>query len=139
MCVLIFAIKLSKNFLSYKEFSEISHMYKGIRGKHPLFLLDTNDTWIFSRLSKSAQISNVTKIRPVGADLSHADSQTDTTKLMVAFRNFSTAPKRKHDVIDNVLFSVLRWKSSEWVRSNRKCYSYYQDHISQSQSTAQNV
>ena len=28
------------------------------------------------------------KIRPVGADLFHADRRTDLAKLMVAFRNF---------------------------------------------------
>jgi hypothetical protein len=34
------------------------------------------------------------KIRPVGAELFHADGQTDMTKLMVAFRNFANAPKK---------------------------------------------
>jgi hypothetical protein len=42
------------------------------------------------------QISNFTKIRPVGAELFHADGQTDSrtdvTKLIVAFRNFANAP-----------------------------------------------
>jgi hypothetical protein len=38
---------------------------------------------------------------------------TDTAKVMVAFRNFSTAPKREHNVIDNVFFSVFRRKNSE--------------------------
>jgi len=37
------------------------------------------------------------KIRPVGAELFHADrrtdGQTDTTKLIVGFRNSSNAPK----------------------------------------------
>ena len=47
------------------------------------------------RFSKNTQISNF--IRPVGAELFHADEQTDgqidTTKLIVAFRNFVNAPK----------------------------------------------
>ena len=44
------------------------------------------------------------KIRPVGAELFHADGrtdtdrQTDTTKLTVSFRNFVNAPK-KYDVM----------------------------------------
>ena len=38
------------------------------------------------------------KIRPVGAELWHAgrrtDGRTDITKLIVAFRNFTNAPKK---------------------------------------------
>jgi hypothetical protein len=41
---------------------------------------------------KISKISNLIKIRPVGAELFHADGQTDTTKLIVAFRNFAKAP-----------------------------------------------
>jgi hypothetical protein len=33
------------------------------------------------------------KIRPVGAELYHADRWTDMTKLIVAFRSFSKDPK----------------------------------------------
>jgi hypothetical protein len=33
------------------------------------------------------------KIRPVGAEVFHADGQTDMTKLVVAFRDFAKAPK----------------------------------------------
>jgi hypothetical protein len=36
------------------------------------------------------------KIHPVGAELFHADGQTDTTKLTVAFRNFANAPNETH-------------------------------------------
>jgi hypothetical protein len=42
--------------------------------------------------SKKAQISSFIKIRPVGAELFHADVQTDMTKLTVAFRNLENAP-----------------------------------------------
>jgi len=36
------------------------------------------------------------KIRPLGAELSHADDRrTDMMKLIVAFRNFANAPKIK--------------------------------------------
>jgi len=36
------------------------------------------------------------KIRPVGAELFHADGQTDTdmTKFIAAFRNFANAPEK---------------------------------------------
>jgi len=33
------------------------------------------------------------KIRPVGAELFHAGGRTDMTEPIVAFRNFSNAPK----------------------------------------------
>jgi len=35
------------------------------------------------------------KIRPVGAELFHADGQTDMTKLIFAFRNFANTPKNE--------------------------------------------
>jgi len=34
------------------------------------------------------------KVRPVGAELFHADGQTYTTKLIVAFRNFAYTLKK---------------------------------------------
>jgi len=42
--------------------------------------------------SKNTEISNFTKIRPVGADF-HADGQTDMKKLTVDFAIFANAPK----------------------------------------------
>ena len=70
----------------------------GLHVKYPLFLYDFNDTWIFSTdFRKNPQISNFMKIRPLGAELFHADGRTDTTKLLiVAFRNFGYAPKKIH-------------------------------------------
>ena len=46
------------------------------------------------------------KIRPVGAELFHADGwtdggQTDMTKLIVAFRNLANAPKNCLCIDDN--------------------------------------
>jgi hypothetical protein len=46
-----------------------------------------------NRLSKNAQISNFTKIHPVGVKMFHADGQTDMTKLKVVFSSFAKAPK----------------------------------------------
>jgi hypothetical protein len=49
------------------------------------------------RHTKNTQISDFIKIRPLGAELSHADrrtgEQTDMTKLIVDFRNFAEVPK----------------------------------------------
>jgi hypothetical protein len=42
---------------------------------------------------KYSQISNFVKIRLLGAELFHADWQTDMKQLIAAFRNFANAPK----------------------------------------------
>jgi hypothetical protein len=56
----------------------------------------------FSRqISEKTEITSFIKIRPVGAELFHADGQTygrmdgwkDMTKLTVSFRSFVNAPK----------------------------------------------
>jgi hypothetical protein len=38
------------------------------------------------------------KIRPVGAELFHADGRTDMMQLIVAFRNFVNTPKKAASV-----------------------------------------
>lgn len=49
------------------------------------------------RFAKNTPISNFIEFRPVGAELFHADGQTDgqadPVKLIVAFSNFAKAPK----------------------------------------------
>jgi hypothetical protein len=56
------------------------------------------------------------KIRPVGAELFHADGQTDMTKLIVAFRNFVDAPesikseKNRYDTILLIDMSLIKSK-----------------------------
>ena len=51
------------------------------------------------RFWKNTQIQNFMKIRPVGAELFHADGRTDMTKLKVAFRNIANAPKYNRNTI----------------------------------------
>jgi hypothetical protein len=69
-------------------------MYIGLLVWYPLFLSNFNERIFLDRFSKNLQILNFTKIRPVGAELSHADGRTDVTKLIVAFRNFAKASKK---------------------------------------------
>jgi hypothetical protein len=70
-------------------------MYIDHRVKYPLFLSDFDENLIFCTDSrKNPQITNFMKIRPVGAELFHADGRTDReTDIIVAFRNFVKAPK----------------------------------------------
>jgi hypothetical protein len=58
--------------------------------------------------SKNPQISNFMEIRPVGAELFHADGWTDMTKLIVAFRNFANKPKNWESV-GNLRQNILRF------------------------------
>jgi len=68
-------------------------MSGGLHVKYPLFLSDLNEIYTLS--TDFRKISNFTKIRSVGADLFHAESdgRKNMTKLTVAFRNFTKAPK----------------------------------------------
>ena len=68
-------------------------MWKHLHVKCPLFLSGVNETLIFSRNFEKLKYE-VRAVRPVGAELFHADGQMDMTKLIVAFRNFANAPKK---------------------------------------------
>ena len=64
----------------------------GLRIKYPLLLSGFDETWDFlDRFSQNTQISNFLKILPVGDELLHSNRLTDTSKLIVAFRNFANA------------------------------------------------
>ena len=59
-------------------------------------------------------------IRPVGAELSRADGRTDTTKLIVAFRNFANAPECYNNnqhcgVSDALSCTFLVIYDAEWL------------------------
>jgi len=40
---------------------------------------------LLDRFSKNTQISNLMKIRPIGAELFHTDGRTDMTKIKAKF------------------------------------------------------
>ena len=94
--VFLFSVQnLSETFFILRLIERhMTKMYIGLYVKYRLLLSDFNETWIFSTdFRKNPQISNFMKIRPVGAEIFHAEGRTDMTKLKVAFRNFANAPK----------------------------------------------
>jgi hypothetical protein len=100
-CVFWFSVQLlSETFLILRR--TLRDIIKSVNGygRHlncKLFLSDLKGTWIFSTdLSKHTQIPNFMKIRPVGAELFHADRQTDrwTDKFDEANTRFSQVCER---------------------------------------------
>jgi len=70
----------------------IINVYKSSRKVpviHVRFLLCS---YFLDTFSKNTHVPNFTKIRSMGADLFHADRQTDMTKLTVAFRDIVKVP-----------------------------------------------
>jgi len=65
------------------------------------------------RFSKNLQILNSTKIHAAGYELFHADRQTDMMMLIVAFRNFTKAPKKAYQV----------WMMTDKAQNNLNCIS----------------
>ena len=65
------------------------------------------------------------KIRPVGAELFHADGRTYMTKLIVAFRNFANAPKkqtfRSFNAKNSDIQMYLKTKSHLWQLYKKTC------------------
>jgi hypothetical protein len=66
-------------------------MYIGLHVKYLIFLLDFQETWVFSiRVPKFSQISNYTKIRAV--EVRVVPCRRTIMTLITAFRNFTNAP-----------------------------------------------
>ena len=78
-------------------------MYIGLRVKYPLFLSDFNETLNFPRQILEKYSSIKFRENPSSGSRVHADGRTDMTNLIVAFRNFSNAPKNK-------VISFLTWQ-----------------------------
>jgi len=93
MCVLIFSTTFVWNILTRIHQDTVTHVRRSsCRVPVTIARLQTNVN-LLDIFSKNICLSHCTKIRPVGAELFHADGRTDMTKLTVAFRNFSNAPK----------------------------------------------
>ena len=96
-------------FILRRTDQDRSNMYIGLHVMYPLFLSYFNETWILATdFRKILRYQISWKILPVGAELFHADRQTDMTKLIDAFRNFANAPKNAQT------FKRERVKDSEY-------------------------
>ena len=81
-----------------------SQMYIGLHVKYRLFLSDFNETLIFLTdfrkplkykiFMKILKYQIFMKIRPMPAELFHADGRTNMTKLAVAFLKLENAPNK---------------------------------------------
>jgi len=75
----------------------------------------------FDRFLGSTQISNFIKIHPLGAELFHAnrqtDRQTDMAKLTVEFRNFANTPKNRSSKAEEQNWNMVKSQSCDDQRS----------------------
>ena len=107
----------SETFPFQEEFSEISSkISKRLHVKYPLFLSDSNETWIFSTDFRKKFEYNFNQ-NPSSGSRVVACGQTDMTKLKVAFRNFAKAPK----MAKGARFGSLRWY---WIPPSRLSVLY---------------
>ena len=75
---------------------------------------DFNGTRIFLReFRKNSQTSNFMEIPPVGAELFHADGQTDMARLTASFRNSAKVSKtkeRRRAIAVNSAYSEIAYR-----------------------------
>jgi len=98
ICFFWFSLQTRPNIFSFQD--ELSDIDQTIYTDLHVFVIPVIFWWNLSFLdifSINSQISNLVKIRPVGAALFHADKRTDRltdiTKLIVASRNFVNMSK----------------------------------------------
>ena len=102
MCILIFSTTIVSNIYHSTKNGAIydKTSYIGLQCKAPIIIFWFQWLNFLDRFSMKTEISNFMKIRPVGAEIFHAERRTDMTKLIVAFRNFGNAPKIKPNARD---------------------------------------
>ena len=67
------------------------------------------------RFSEKSRASNFMKICPAGAEIFYADGQTDTTKLIVAFRHFANANVFSPARYVELFYITLNANKCHWV------------------------
>ena len=78
---------------------------------------DCNETCVFLKdFFKNNQISDIKKVRLVGAEFFHADRWTDRMKLIVAAHNFANTPKNETKHTHNYLHTE-RCKCNKYIQA----------------------
>ena len=79
---------------------------------------------IFEKRKKNTQLSHFIKIRPVGAEMFHADRRTDMRELIVASRSFANAPKNGYSYKrgKNLWLNILCYNTTaqKWNKKQKK-------------------
>ena len=114
MCVMIFCTKFVWNiFHSKNNSARYGHKCTSVFVKYPVFLSCFNETCLSSTdFRKMLKYQIQWKVLPVGPELFHSESRTDTVKLIVAFRKVANAPK-------NPLWRFAQSDTSEWTAVRR--------------------
>jgi hypothetical protein len=117
MCVLIFSTILSEKFLILRRIKRefIKNVYWSFIWSNLYSCQILLKNWTsLTKFRKNFRIPNFMEIRPVGAELFHAegqsDRQTDGTKLIVTFRSFANALKTTKNI--QLLPGLFPWSKA---------------------------
>ena len=111
-CVFWFSLQLlTETFLILRRIErDMIKMYICLHVLYLLFSSHLNDTLIFpTDFRKILKYQISWKYVPMETGLFHADGRTDTTKLIIAFRNFTNAPKTAEG---------RKWRN--WIKGRKK-------------------
>ena len=103
-------------------------MYKSLHVKYPLFS-DFDETWILTAFEKNIPVWNFTKIRPAGAELFHADGNTDrhadAKSRLSEFCKRTKKRKYENTRLFFLIFTVVYFEGKKPERIRKKSLVQY--------------